>query len=261
MLHIWHEDSYTSKSLSIKNKSATQQFWEFLQQNCSDAQLKTADIRGFNSCSNLHRYIATLPFNDTDTYIILMDRVLNNAKVMDYYRNTKKLVSTYSNVVLTDFLCFEYFIYDFRYFLDWIKPTDKNRLIKYKGFVDVCKAFDMSMLESKPWQHSKVLVNFVEYRLQTNASQSDYYDRLASVSDEKLITYIVSEITKLSCDFNIEKTTFGNCWTCDCANCKYVKYPSFKDKKVCNIVDRKKTSLDKAKSLWYWTKAKQLVDF
>ena len=81
-------------------------------------QLK--DLGGGNQ--KLADTVKSTKFNSKDTYIILVDKVLDNAKALKYYLDIQKIVCNYKNIYISDLLCFEYLILRFRYFEAWTEP-------------------------------------------------------------------------------------------------------------------------------------------
>lgn len=156
MIHIWHEDS---------TNSSTQQFWEFLRNNNVSEVLNDADIKGFNGNENLQAYIEEeAEFNVNDTYYIFMDYVLDNEWALKTWMNTMEFLrgQKLNNVKLIKLNCFEFMIIDFTYFIEWVKPMDKQS----KDFIEaekILNTYRMLIRNGKSWQQNKSLLEIYQH--------------------------------------------------------------------------------------------------
>lgn len=241
MIHIWHEDS---------TNSSTQQFWEFLRNNNVSKALDDADIRGFNGNENLQAYIEEeAKFNKEDTYYIFMDYVLDNEWALKTWMSTMKFIQEHSlgNVKMVKLNCFEFMIIDFTYFIEWVKPIDKQS----KDFIEAEKILNIYrklIRAGKSWQQNK---NLLQYTIKAKGVA---LKDIKNITSEQLSTLILSKMTnggKL--DFGISKTHLGKCWTESCCSNNRTRI-----EKVCNIYYIQYTSKNKANKLWKFAANKYL---
>lgn len=247
MINIWHEDSQIS---------ATTSFWEFLYKSKVSPKLINVSVKGFGGNNKLADYLKNCVFNTNDTYIILVDMVLDNAKALKYYVDIQKMVNNYKNVYLADLLCFEYMMLRFKYFEAWTEPMKAVR--GYQDARKIRNKFIKCIDSGTPWTNEKDIVNYVVKYKGINTSVPGWQSELIYVSSENLATLLLSMMTNGGkTDFGVSKASLGQCWTCNCC----VKYINNKiGNSKCRIHKYKKDALEKANNLWNGTLAKQIVN-
>lgn len=260
MLHIWHEDEYTG--IGMAGNSATQQFWEFLKNNNVTSKLNNADIKGFNGVKNLYNHIVNQQcnINKKDTYIIFIDYAFDNPVTMRYYIAVKKYIKRYTNVVLVELLCFEYLMLTFKYLPIWVKPINDKNIKSYNSLCQLRNIFIDCIEKEEKWIENPSLCNFMINIKKINGSTNEeILLKLSKFTAEDVAYNLLSELThRFSIGFKIEKTVFGDCWTCDC--CRYPRgYPKYNKVKPCNIYRYKKNSKEKAENLFNCTKVKSIL--
>lgn len=232
MMHIWHEDS---------ENSATTQFWKFLTfyKVCFD--ISCADIRGFSGNQNLLDFVSSVTFNRRDIYIIFMDFVYDNPRVLQIYSELKEITYKKSNVVVADLLSFEYLILSFKYFENWIKPLVVTN--KYKYLCEVRRELLRCVNDMELPIRYPLLVEYMKYSFPSR--------NIVTITTEQLATHLLSDFTSsLKGDFSITKKHLGSCWTCNCCD-KYTKDLV----KKCSHAENKKTGKEKALNLYHNTLA------
>lgn len=249
MIHIWHEDS---------SNSATTSFWDFLYKSKVSSKLTNISIRGFGGNKNLADAVKKHNFNSKDTYIILIDKVLDNAKALKYYVDIQKTIHNYhyQNVYLADLLCFEYMMLRFKYFEAWTEPMKMVR--GYQDARKIRNIFIKCIDSGTSWTNEKEIVNYVVRHKGINTSVPGWQSELIYVSSENIATLLLSMMTNGGkADFGVSKTSLGQCWTCNCC----VKYNNNKlGNSKCRIHKYKKDGLEKANNLWNGTLAKQIIN-
>lgn len=235
MIHIWHEDS---------ENSATTQFWNFLKKSRVCYNISVAEIRGFSGNQNLFDFIYTYNFNNKDVYLVFMDCVYDNPKVMNLYKKVVKLVNSKSNVFVLNLLSFEYLILSFKYFENWTRP-----LVSIDKYNYLCKIRTdlLSCIRNKELP--------IYYPLLVEYMRSFQSRDISRITTEQLATHLLSNFTgSLKGDFIITKKHLGSCWTCNCCD----KYKKDLDKK-CSHAGNKKTDKEKALNLYHNTLAHTYV--
>lgn len=247
MIHIWHEDS---------TSSATTSFWQFLSRNKVYPLLNIIDIQGFNGNNRLADAVRTAKFVKSDTYIILADMVLDNAKALKYYLDIKKSISNYKNVYLAKLLSFEYMMLRFKHIITW---TERDKHIKsYDEAALVRDRFIQCIDNGLSWTNDNLIVSFVIKYKSIDTSRVDWRSELNYISSEKVATLILSLLTNGgNREFGIRKTLLGDCWTCNCCVRHFAN--DTVANKSCKLYRYKKSSKDKANNLWNGTLAKQIV--
>lgn len=246
MIHLWHEDS---------ENSSTTQFWEFLKKEHVSSILDNADIRGFSSNSALYNHIQKVSFNKNDIYYIFIDKVFDNNKAYKYYKDAKRLVSTFPNVILADLLCFEYLMLKFRYIEAWTRPMKNSDM--YNKCLKAKEEFKACVESGESWTKVNDIISIVVILKNIDTNKPNWKCELNYISSETVATSILSAMVNGgTTDFNVSKTRFGLCWTCKC--CSRYTASAIADKK-CRIYRYRKTSNDKAGNLWNNTQAKSLI--
>ena len=248
LLHIWHEDNDIN--------SLTKYLFEFLKLHGCNFKLENADIRGFEGCAKLYNFVEynllnNLISND-DEYIIMMDNIQDNYVTDRLYKQLHRMISGYSNILLSDILCIEYLLLSFRYFKSWTKPV--NKCDKY----DLCFKYRdifFQYLNEGNWVDSKALREYVCNRFKEKSGRKN-------INEEYIIKHTTLET--IACDllidltsfgrFKADKTTFDECWTCDCC----IKYIGFN---TCNLYNKNMSSCVKARYLYNYTKIKDLIEY
>lgn len=232
MVHIWHEDS---------DNSATTQFWNFLKKSRVCYNISFAEIRGFSGNQNLFDFIYTCNFNNKDVYLVFMDCVYDNPKVMNLYKKVVKLVNSKSNVFVLNLLSFEYLILSFKYFENWTRS-----LVSIDKYNYLCKI----RIDLLSCIRNKDLL--IYYPLLVEYMRSFQSRDISRITTEQLATHLLSDFTgSLKGDFIITKKHLGSCWTCTCCD-KYTKDLV----KKCSHAGNKKTDKEKALNLYHNTLAR-----
>ena len=224
MIHIWHEDN---------NNSSTTLFWKFIK--CYGLIPSNTEIIGYESNYNLLNAIKEKRFNSNDTYIILMDNVSDNPDVKTKYSKALKYTRNYNNVHLSKLLCFEYLMLRFNDFTTWTKRLDKEN----KQLLEVREALIKVIDNGYAWHSETIIKKYVINKFQIGNTQ-EFKRKFANISSEKICFELLADLTSLAdrC-FIINKTSFGDCWTCNC--CKFYKF-----KNKCYISRYHKKSEEKA---------------
>lgn len=247
MLHIWHEDS---------NNSSTTQFWDFLSMHNVHNLLNGVDIQGFGSNSNLFNFLKTYKINSKDKYIILIDAVWDNRKAYTYFRDTKNMMAKYSNVVVSDLLCFEYLMLRYKHLVTWTEPMKPIR--GYIEAKEIREKFIHLIDEGKSWVTDNDIVNYVVKHTGIDTTKPNWRNELQFISSENIATWLLSQMTNGgTIRFGVSKTLFGSCWYSNCCNLYINKQIG---EKKCRIYNYVKTSQEKAKNLWNGTVAKQIIN-
>ena len=248
MLHIWHEDNDFN--------SLTKQFLEFLRANNCHGSLAGADIKGYNGCTELYNHVVYCINNNLinacDNYIILMDNIPDNPKTGKIYHDLMENIRGYNNVLLSDLLCIEFIILDFRYFRSWTRPL--NNCSKYDEYLEYRKAL-LESLKEYDWKATKILRNYICERFKKQSGRKNVNEEyvLEHETFETVACKLLMDLTRFG-RFKVDKTTFDDCWTCDCC----IKYIGFN---TCNLYNKNMNSCVKARYLYNYTKIKDLIEY
>ena len=246
MIHIWHEDN---------QNSATTKFWQVMCDSEVSQKLISIDIRGFGGNNKLADYLREYKFNSSDTYIIFVDKVLDNSKALTYYIDIRNTVKQYKNVYLADLLCFEYMILRFEDFVSWTEPV--KLIMGYQEAKQIRDDFIKCIDNGEHWITESSIVEYIVKHKGIDTTKVGWQEELPYISSEYLATLLLSIMTNGgTTEFGISKTKFGNCWYSDCCH----KYDGAVGSKKCRIYEYRKTSAEKAINLWNGTLAKEIVD-
>lgn len=246
MIYIWHEDS---------QNSATTNFWNFIYNSKVSAKLVNVSIRGFDGNKNLADHMKNCSINMNDTYLIFVDKVLDNPKALQYYIDIKNTCLKYKNVHVVDLLCFEYMMLRFKYIINWTEPM---KIIKgYEEARAIRNDFINCIDNGIAWVNNPNIVKYVVKKKNINTSLIGWQRELAYVSSENIATDLLTQMTNGgTTEFGISKTNFGRCWYCNCCP----KHSKAVGNKKCRMFRYTKTSQDKARNLWNGTLARQIID-
>lgn len=267
LVHIWHEDSDTYNG-SKRIKSSTTQFWEFISDNNLITELNGVDIRGFNGNSELINYLESCKFNRDDLYYIFLDTVFDNKSVVKYMIRLENICKKHVNVINAKLLSFEYLILKFVDLSNWIKTYRNNKL--YVEAITVREHFIACMDNKTSWRKDKSIVEFIYKLCSIDLKNGHNIDKIHNLTSERVATLLLSTLTGGGpLGFQVTKTTFGKCWTCDCKDkCDHSMEISSKNKmmhknayKECYLNRQrfKKTSSAKAYDLYYGTDACKII--
>ena len=240
MLYVWHEDSA---------QSSTTQFWQFvLEKKLTQYEW---NVTGYGSNRKLLNHVEETVFNEDDIYVILIDTVFDNQKVMDIVTDLYTVVKPYKNVYVAELTCFEYMMLHFKYFINWTKPVEQNETYTY--LCKVRNSFIDAIDSTGYWITDDIVREF--------AMQSFHLPQieLKFISSEKIATRLLSSMLNTGKNkFLVTKTILGECWTTDCCNLNF-KSAEIGNQK-CNIFQEKITSDEKAEILYQYTLAEQIIN-
>lgn len=218
-------------------------------------EISNANIVGFGGNDRLTDAVEQERFNTRDIYIIIIDKVIDNIRAVDYCIRVESVTDKYSNVYLVDLLCFEYMILKFKHLDAWIEPVKMTQA--YRDSIKARELFIQCIENDRSWIDNNELVAYVVKYKRINTNNPRWRHELAYISSENLAALILNLLTNGGkTDFGISKTHLGVCWTCNCC-------PQYINNKVgnqkCKIYRYKKTALDKARNLWNGTQVKQII--
>ena len=198
IVNIWHEDS---------QESSTSSFWRFIFDTLASTP-SVFKVRGFSSNKNLAKEIMKYDFSDLNQkYIILLDNPYDNRVIGELFDSIELKLKSYRNVYMADIVCFEYMMLSFEEFEQWVKrdvvSTRMRDLFLVRQQLLDCIA------NGKQWKEYNDICRFADIKFGK--------DNKKTKSVENLSAALLSELTSdRKYKFGISKTTFGDCWTCDC---------------------------------------------
>lgn len=242
MLYIWHEDS--------KDDSCTQQFWTFLKEHGWLGNPDNVEIEGFEGNVALVEYLEKYSFTDRDLYIILLDYVPDNSRVLHACYRAETICKSRPNIYFPKLLCSEYLFLQTHLIEEWITSVEnKGFLAAYSARAAILDYMRGDM-DFSIYQDDRVAQFLKLHYSLTNVEQI----AAKRLTMEKLVTGVLEGLlNSLSTEFTIAKKTFGVCWHCDCCEI---------DKKnlICKLRNFALTSEEKAECLWYKTLAKDIIE-
>ncbi len=224
--------------------------------------MHNADIKGFKHNDNLIIYVENYNFNINDIYYIFLDCVPDNPSVVDLINRLNIVCSKHKNVVNSNNLCFEYLILRFIDFEKWTRPIKRNK--DYEAALIIRNKFIHCVESNKRWTLDKQILEYVCKYKNIDASTEIGFNKLSNLTFEKVATLLLSKLTGAGpLGFQVTKTVFNTCWTCDCKDkCKHSMISNHKDIYTkCNLnkLPVKKTSQAKAYDLWYGTEVHNII--
>lgn len=151
-----------------------------------------------------------------DTYYIIFDHIFNNQDIVLKYCMLEEAALQYpGQIILLDYVCFEYLILSFSKLVEWT-GTGKKDVVAVRD--DILNSFNNYKLDPKRLQNDKSML---------------YINRFKRPTMEKILKSLTNELTENG-DWSVKTEFMGDCWYKDCCN---VKYPSNRECGHPDIMD------------------------
>lgn len=221
MIYLYTEDS----------KSGFE-FWNFICSSLFNDKIEVRNLGSKSNASRLAKFVNSITDRD-NTYLIAYDYSFDNPSVMEDYRSMKKYINenNYNNIVLLNFISFEYILLSFTNLIDWCFSKDDEFKKKRENLIK-CRELLVSLgIESiNKYNTVPELLDIIKEYKSSNIEQ------LCS----KLLFYIVRNT-----GFEVNKNIFGECWYVNCC-----EYSNLQDDDECGLDGKFYTDKYKALSIF-----------
>lgn len=219
-IYLWIED---------RTGKASYKFWNtFLEQLYPEIIVESK-----KNSSELVKAVKKLE-NNFDKYIIIYDNSFDNIQVVMERKLLQKYANEKDNVILMDFICFEYILLEFHDLLNWIYASDDEFREKRAGVIKarekLVKAVSSGELDYKAIQ--EVI---------------GYDDKIKEHNIEQLAAKMLFDLTR-NTGFEVSKGNIGDCWIKSCC-----EWDSRVEDDICGLDDHRLTIYDKMKSIYKGT--------
>lgn len=169
-----------------------------------------------------------------NTYFIVYDNSFDNLSIYQELKRLKTYAAQKSNVILLDFICFEYILLEFEHLIDWVFAPEDELKQKRSKIIDARNKL-VEMLK-KGESNYKALREIVEYD-----------SHLEEHNIEQLSAKLLFDITR-NTGFEVEKGKIGPCWMENCCD-----WEERQKDDICGLSDLQLSLADKMKAIYYGT--------
>lgn len=214
--------------LLTEDKGSGLQFWNFICNTLFYGRVEVLEWDKNPNNTKLMKY--ALNIEDTvNTYIIVLDNVVDSksleSELDEFYMKLEE--KNMSNILILDFICFEYCILSFTDFIDWV--FEQFDIFKVKRKLELSCRDDLLSAMS----------------LGESSNIKKFMDKHSScINFEQLCAKLLFEITR-NTGFEVTKGSLGECWYVSC--CNYSKRDS---SDVCGLDLVRLNSYEKALELF-----------
>lgn len=219
-IYLWIED---------RKGKASYKFWKiFLEQLYPEIRLESK-----KNSSELVKAVKKIE-STCDKYIIIYDNSFDNIQVVMERKLLQKYINEKANVILMDFICFEYILLEFHGLLNWIyAPVDELR--KKRSRVITAREKLVKAVRSGELDY-KAIQELIKYD-----------DKIQEHNIEQLAAKMLFDLTR-NTGFEVSKGNIGDCWTKSCC-----EWESRMDDDICGLDEQRLTIYDKMKSIYKGT--------
>jgi hypothetical protein len=172
-------------------------FWEtFMKQLCPEVLVESKK-------NNSELVKAVKGLEDTENrYIIVFDNSFDNPQVAMEQKMLRQYADKKDNVLVTDIICFEYLLLEFKDLISWIYAPDDEFLTKrIKAITAREKLVSMIATGELDYKDIKEII--------------DYNEAVDSYNIEQLSAKILFDLTR-NTGFEVSKGSIGECWINSC---------------------------------------------
>lgn len=187
--------------------------------------------------SELAKAVKTLQDAD-NKYIIVFDNSFDNLQVIMEQKRLKQYVNERDNVFLTDIICFEYILLEFKKLIEWIYAPEDEFLEKRAD----------AMIAREKLVNSIQAGNFNYKAIQEIA---EYDSRIEEHNIEQLAAKLLFDLTR-NTGFEVSKGTIGKCWTESCCG-----WEERREDDVCGLDHDGLSVFDKMKNIYEGSSLKE----
>lgn len=221
---LWIED---------RKGKASHIFWELLLKQLYP------DIEVESKKNNSGLVKAVKNIDDTDNkYIIVFDNSFDNLQVVMEQKRLKQYADKRENVVLMDFICFEYILLEFKSLLDWIYVQDDEFLKKREKAISAREKLITSI--------DSGMMNYKDIK-----EIVDYDEHIGEHSIEQLAAKLLFDLTR-NTGFEVSKGKLGECWIQSCC-----EWTTRKENDICGLDSNRLSIYDKMRNIYEGTCLKE----
>lgn len=216
-IFLWIED---------RKGKASYTFWEnFMKQLCPEVIVESKK-------NNSELVKAVKALQDTENkYIIVFDNSFDNLQIIMEQKRLKRYAKERDNVFLTDIICFEYILLEFKELIDWIYAPEDEFLKKRVGAIEARNKL-VSSIQNGNFRY-KEIQEIIEY---------DF--RIEEHNIEQLAATLLFDLTR-NTGFEVSKGALGECWTKSCC-----EWDERQEDDICGLDYSRLSAFDKMKNIY-----------